>query len=235
MGAQRLIDIGAGSGVVGLALTQRCAGLSADLVEIDTALAALAAENAAANDVAERVNIVAADFTSTAERRASGLLGGADLVVTNPPFFASGSVRASPDVGRARAHILADTNDGGHPLRRWIVAAVALLAPGGCFVMIHRPEALPEVLEAFGRRLGSLAILPIHPRADEPAHRLLIGGIKGARGPLRLLPPLALHEASGAFTSLAEAIHRGDVLLDLGLRRGHPSDHGPESGLTFTV
>jgi tRNA1(Val) A37 N6-methylase TrmN6 len=222
-GAERIIDIGAGVGAVGLALAQRCVGVHAELVEIDPALAALASENAVANGLAERVGVISADFMSAPERRAAGLVPGADLIVTNPPFFEAGSVRASPDAGRARAHVLADSQDGVHPLYRWIHSALALLAPGGCFVMICRPETLGTVLAALERRLGSQAILPVHPRADAPAHRLLIGGVKGARGPLRLLPALALHETSGAFTPLAEALHRGEALIDLGLRRGRPT------------
>jgi tRNA1(Val) A37 N6-methylase TrmN6 len=216
----RLIDIGAGVGAVGLALAQRCEMAHALLVEIDPALAALASENAVANKLAARAQVAALDFFSAHERRNAGLVAGAaDLVVTNPPFFEPGGVRASPDAARARAHVLARTKHGAPPLQRWIIAALALLAPGGCFVMIHRPDALGAILAACVGRLGALALLPIHPRADQPAHRLILGGIKGARGPLRLQPPLALHEASGAFTPIAEAIHRGDALIDLSLPR----------------
>ncbi len=222
--ADRLIDIGAGVGAVGLALAQRCFGARATLVEIDPALAALASENAALNGLSGRIDVAVADFMAAVERRNAGLVSGAaDIVVTNPPFFEASAVRASPDAGRSRAHVLEEAGDGVHPLHRWIVAALALLAPGGCFVMIHRPEGLAPALAAFGRRLGSLAILPIHPHANEVAHRVLIGGVKGARGPLRLLPPLALHEANGSFTPLAEAIHRGEIAIDLGLQRARAS------------
>ena len=79
--------------------------------------------------------------------------------------------------------------------------------------MIHRPEALPDVLAAFGDRLGAVAIRPVHPRADADAIRLLIFGVKGSKAPLRLAPAIALHEASGEFTPLAAAIHRGEALL----------------------
>ena len=217
--ADRLIDIGAGVGAVGLAMAQRSAGAQVMLVEIDAALATLAQENAVLNNLGERVRVIAADFMSAPERRKAGLAAGAaDLIVTNPPFFEPERVRASADASRARAHVLEDAG-GAHPLRRWIVAALALLAPGGCFVMIHRPEALPVILAACARRLGSLAILPVHPHADAPAHRLLIGGVKGARGPLRLLPALALHEPKGGFTPLAQAIHRGETTIDLDLPR----------------
>ena len=79
--------------------------------------------------------------------------------------------------------------------------------------MIHRPEALPELLAAFGERLGAVAIRPVHPRAEADATRLLVQGVKGSKAPLHLMPALVLHDASGAFTPLASAIHRGEALL----------------------
>ena len=101
-----------------------------------------------------------------------------------------------PIPAASRAHVFETSDEGGDPLAAWIVASLALLAPGGRFVMIHRPEALAAILAAFGRRLGAVAIRPIHPRAEADAIRVLVSGVKGSRAPMRLLPGLALHEAS---------------------------------------
>jgi tRNA1(Val) A37 N6-methylase TrmN6 len=209
--ATHLIDVGAGVGAVGLALLQRWPQARGELIEIDPALAALAEENAALNGLATRARIVVADALVAKSRRTAGLANeGADLVVVNPPFFAPDAVRVSPDVGRARAHVA--TGDAS-ALADWVVASLALLAPGGRFVMIQRPEALPALAPAFAQRLGALTLRPIHPRADAPAIRLLISGIKGSKAPLAVLPGLTLHEAGGAFTSLAAAIQRGEAFL----------------------
>jgi tRNA1(Val) A37 N6-methylase TrmN6 len=210
--AGRIVDVGAGVGAVGLTLLARWPGARADLVEIDAATAGLARENAELNGVGARARVIAADALDGAARRAAGLANGeADLVVTNPPFFAAGSSRASPDAVRARAHVFAAGE--GNPLAAWIIACLALLAPGGRFQMIHRADALGAVLAAFGERLGAIAIRPVHPRADDAAIRVLVGGIKGSRAPLTLLPGLTLHEPSGEFTPLAEALHRGEATL----------------------
>ncbi len=213
--ARRLVDVGAGVGAVGLALLQRWPEALGDLVEIDPALAALARENAALNRLEARAHVIVADALSAPDRRATGLADGkADLVVTNPPFFDARNVRASPDARRARAHVAPAREGAASPLEAWIVACLALLAPGGRFVMIHRPDALGAILAAIGRRLGGVALLAVLPRAGENAHRLLICGVKGSRAPLRIAPPLALHEASGASTARAEAIHRGEATID---------------------
>ncbi|MGD0642518.1 MAG: methyltransferase [Roseiarcus sp.] len=213
--ARRLVDVGAGVGAVGLALLRRWPEARGDLVEIDPCLAELARENATLNGLGSRARVVAADALAAPARRKAGLADGeADLVVTNPPFFDAGSVRVSPDAVRARAHVAPAREDAASPLEAWIVASLALLAPGGRFVMIHRPDALAAILAAIGRRLGALTLLAVHPRAEQSAHRLLIAGVKGSKAPLRIAPPLALHEASGAFTAQAEAIHRGEATID---------------------
>lgn len=213
--ARSLVDVGAGVGAVGLALLQRWPEARGALLEIDPEFAALACENAALNGLAERARVVVADALAPVSRRAAGLADGeADLVVTNPPFFEAGTVRASPDRRRARAHVAPAREGGASGLEAWIVASLALLAPGGRFVTIHRPDALETILRGVGRRLGGVALLPVHPRAGQNAHRLLVTGVKGSRAPLRIAPPLVLHEASGAFTERAQAIHRGEAAID---------------------
>jgi tRNA1(Val) A37 N6-methylase TrmN6 len=214
--ARRIADVGAGVGAVGLAIALRLPKARIDLIEIDPALSALARENAAANGVGARARIVTADAMSATARRAAGLTDGeADLVVTNPPFFDAAAVRASPDPRRARAHVLPGPDDAGQSaLARWLKSSLALVAPGGRFAMIHRPDALGVILAALEGHLGAVAILPIYPRANASAHRLLIAGIKGARAPLSIRSGLVLHDAAGAFTPAAEALHRGEATID---------------------
>ena len=91
-----------------------------------------------------------------------------------------------------------------------------MLAPGGRFVMIHRPDALGAILAGIGSRLGALALLPVHPTIGASAHRLLVSGVKGSKAPLRLAPGLVLHGADGRLTAEADAIHRGERLIEWG-------------------
>jgi tRNA1(Val) A37 N6-methylase TrmN6 len=156
------------------------------------------------------------DVLSSRERREAGLAdASADCVVTNPPFFDARAVRASPDEGKARARVLAGA-EARATLADWIQASLAILAPGGRFVMIHRPDALALILAAIGSRLGALALLPVHPAANTSAHRLLVSGVKGSKAPLRLAPALVLHGPDSRLTPEADAIHRGERLIEWG-------------------
>src|SRR5271165_632696 len=106
-----ILDLGAGVGAVGL-------------VEIAQETAALARENIRLNGLEERVRLYEADFIGAANRRASGLVDeAAEVVLTNPPHHARGSVRVSPDTAKALAHV------AEAPLAEWTRAALALLAP----------------------------------------------------------------------------------------------------------
>ncbi len=213
----RVVDVGAGVGAVGLALLKRHSGLRADLVEIEPALAGLAAGNAARNGLAERARIFGLDILDPKARHEAGLAAeDAETVVTNPPFFDPGAVRPSPDEAKRRAHVLSGGEGGAAPLVGWIRASIAMLRPGGRFVMIHRPEALAVILAAMQNRIGAIALLPVHPHGGASAHRLLVSGIKGSRAPLRIAPALVLHGAHGRLTPEADAIHRGERLIDWG-------------------
>ncbi len=205
-----VVDLGCGVGAVGLAMAARAGRVL--LVDSDPAILALAARNAELNGMSGKAAAIEADILApAARRREAGLENGVhDVVLTNPPFLEAGTSRSSPVPGRSRAH---DMPAGG--LDAWIANALALLKPGGRFVLIHRADALAAILAALDRRAGSIRVLPVHPDAGRPAARVIVGAVKGRRGPLAILPPLVLAEAGGRFTPCSDAVHRGRAGLDL--------------------
>ena len=98
-------------------------------------------------------------------------------------------------------------------LAAWIVASLALVAPGGLFILIHRPDVLPLILQALAGRAGGIAVLPVYPRRETKAGRILVRGEKGSRAPLAIAPPLVLHDGQ-SFTDTAEAIHQGWATIE---------------------
>ena len=45
----------------------------------------------------------------------------------------------------------------------------------------------------------------------------MILGLKGSKAPLRIAPPLILHEADGRLAPDADATHRGEAPMDWGV------------------
>ena len=100
-------------------------------------------------------------------------------------------------------------------LAAWTGLMLKAVREGGRIVIIHRADRLADLLALLGEKAGSFAVRPVHPFADEPAKRVLVQAIKTGRAPLRLLPPLVLHDrAGGKHTAETEAILRGRAALD---------------------
>lgn len=195
--ARRLLDVGAGVGVVGLSAAVRLPDLDVTLVEQSPQLCALAAANIADNGLADRARVVALDIVGNAVSAAPDLTdNGFDVVVSNPPFHDASNHRQSPNALKAAAHAMPDAG-----LDAWLRFMARMTVAGGEAMMIHRTDRLPAMLAAFGPRFGALTVLPLHPRAGEPSLRVIVRGIKGSRAPLTLLPGIALHGADNLFTA----------------------------------
>jgi tRNA1(Val) A37 N6-methylase TrmN6 len=206
------VDLGAGVGAAGLALAAREPDLSVTLVEIDGALARLAAENIRRNSLAGRVRVVtldaaapARDFTAAGLRAASAV-----AVLMNPPFNDPARQNASPDAGRRLAHVAERSG-----LARWIATAARLLEPGGVVTLIWRADGLAEALGALAKNFGGVTVLPLHPRRHAAAIRILVRAVKASRVPLTLLPGFTLAADDGRPTAEAEEILRHGGVLPL--------------------
>jgi tRNA1(Val) A37 N6-methylase TrmN6 len=206
--SKHAVDLGAGIGTAGLALLARNAAERVSLIEIDAELAELARENAKRNGYGGRTEIIVADVRKLA--RGKSPASAADLVIMNPPFNDPGRRNVSPDAGRRRAHTAADSE-----LDPWCAAAERALEAGGTLVLIHRPDAIETILASLAGRFGAAEIIPILPRADTAAIRVIVRAIKGRRTPPSLRPGLVLNDAEERPTAAAEAILRDAAALDI--------------------
>ncbi|GGE35418.1 methyltransferase [Agaricicola taiwanensis] len=192
---QTIADFGAGVGSVGLMVAARCPDCRLTLVEIDGFLAELARQNVSANHVL-------ADVVEANVETANLAPGSFDHVAMNPPFYPPAAKR-SPDPRTARARI------GEEGLvEAWIETAHRVLRPGGVLTLIHRADALAGILTAMAG-FGSLVVAPVQPHANASASRVIIAGVKNAKGPLVLERPLILNTMENLFTPEARAIHQG--------------------------
>lgn len=193
-GDLRIVDAGAGVGVVGLCVAARLARAHVVMVEREADHVAIAEQNISRNGVSDRVEVVAGDVTgplSTFDTTAAGRET-ATHVLANPPFTPSGRGSVPPNALKAAAHQMPD-----HDLDDWARFCAHVLMPAGVAALIHRADALRSVLEAMSGRFGSLAVVPIYPRLGEPATRIIVTGVKGSRAPVSIRPGLVLHAQDG--------------------------------------
>lgn len=188
----------AGAALLSAAVLNR--GVRFTGVEQDAGAADLAEGNVAANRLDDQVSVVRGDALTW---RPEAQL---DAVFFNPPFFDDPAALRPPSEGRRKAWI----NEAG--LAAWIAAGLRRLRENGRLTVIQRADRLGDILAALDGKAGSVAILPVHPRAHEPAKRVIVSAVKVSKAPLRVFPALVLHaEAGGAYMPEADAILRGEA------------------------
>jgi len=201
---EHVVDFGAGIGGAGLALAARVPGLRVTLIEIERSLCDLANENARRNALADRVHALACDVEDSAALAAAGLReGNADRVLMNPPFNDPARQQSSPDPDRRRAHVAREGS-----LTRWLASAAWMLKPNGVLTLIWRAVDRDAVVDALAPAFGAIAVMPVLPRPDAEAIRILVRAVKGGSGRLPDLPELALNDAGGKPSAAAEAVLR---------------------------
>lgn len=212
--AVSVADFGAGAGAAGLAVATRLEDATVTLVERDPVMLECAsrtlalAENAA---ISNRASIVDADIETIKTGKASSALPADhfDWVIMNPPFNEPGD-RASPHTAKADAHVM-DTA----LFETWLKKAASVLHAKGQIALIARPSSLTAILNACERRFGGLRVVPVHPRAELDAIRILVIGQKGNRKRLTIAKGIQLQADADShdFTSRAEALINGQATI----------------------
>ncbi len=122
----RILDLGTGSGCILLALLTELQGAWGVGVDVSIHALEVARQNAAALGLAGRAGFVLGDW-------ASGLRGGFDIVVSNPPYIAERDLAGlEPEVARFEPRLALSGGTDGLAAYRAIAPQLArLLAPRG--------------------------------------------------------------------------------------------------------
>jgi len=215
-----VVDLGAGVGTAGFCAAARLPGISVTLVELDNtvlSLAERALEDPANAAFADRVSLLEADITAKGSlRHAAGLSPSmADHAIMNPPYYEADRFRASPNSARADAHMLDERG-----LEPWAKTATDIVKEGGSLTVIFRADGLLDLLSVLKGRFGSIDVIPLRPRPDAAASRVLIRAIRASKAPMQLLPGFVLHEGDGSdFTRQSRRVMRDGEGLGLTPRR----------------
>jgi release factor glutamine methyltransferase len=154
--ALRIADLGTGSGALLIALLSELPNASGIGTDVSPEALAAACANAGRSGVLPRARFAACDF-------GSALDGGYDLVVSNPPYIASGDLAALPPEVRHDPRRALDGGADGFDCYRAIAAqAPRLLKHRGHLVAELGVGQAPAVAELF-RAAG---LVPSPARAD---------------------------------------------------------------------
>lgn len=183
---EKVCDLGAGAGLLGLLLLAREPSLQVTGIERDAHACDMLARNAVENGLS--LTVLRADL----RQRETLPAGAFQLAVSNPPYFAphTGAV-AEGARGDARAELTAALED-------IFAAAERMLQWGGRFCLVYRPERLTALLAAaVTHGLEPKRLRMVQHTARSAPSLVLLECRRGGKPGLSVEPPLLLRLDDG--------------------------------------
>ena len=194
-----VLDLGAGPGAIALMLLATGWASRAVALEPQAVHAALAADNARANGLADRFVVV--------RRGVAGapVEGRAELAIANPPYFDEHGGALAPEPTRGASRALRQTS-----IAAFCKAGARSLGRGGRLVVAFPAARACELLEA----LASVALVAkrmrfVYPRAGREAQVVFVEAKPARPGGLVVEPPLLVRGEGEAYAPAVDDALRG--------------------------
>jgi tRNA1Val (adenine37-N6)-methyltransferase len=198
---ERILELGAGSGVISFLLAFRNPGVRVTGLELQADLADMAGRSISMNCLEGRVNIIQGDVRNTAELLESR---SQDVVVFNPPYRKMGSGKLNP--GREKA--LARHEIAGS-IADFLRAASYALEPGGRVCLIYPCTRMVEAIHRMRvEKMEPKRLRMVHSRPGSRGDFILVEGMKGGGEELTVLPPLFIYMEGEGYSEELEALFR---------------------------
>lgn len=185
---ERVLDMGTGTGVIPILLSEKTKGIHFSGLEIQEESADMAKRSVAMNRLQEKIEIVTGDIKEAAE-----IFGTAsfDVITINPPYMLKEhGLKNSGDAKTIARHEVLCTLDD--ILRE---SAKILEESKGRFYMIHKPFRLVEIMvKMCSYKIEPKRIQFVHPYVDKEPTMVLIEGMKGGKSRVKVEPPIIMYQ-----------------------------------------
>jgi len=188
-----LLDIGAGSGILGFLVTKEYENINLNSCEIQDDFEFLSKKNASINNIS--LNLYKGDYGAlTFDKKF-------DIIVSNPPFYPSCVVKTKNENIK-----IARYNDS-LPLEDFICKTSKILKPKGKFFFCYDVKLLNDIislLKKYKINLESMQFL--HPKSTKEASLVMIYARKDSKSLLEVKEPFIMFE-NGDFTKNMQDIY----------------------------
>ncbi len=188
----KVVDLCAGNGAVALMLSQKTKS-PIYAVEIQEELADMAQRSIELNQLENQIQVIHKDLKEISTEHYDSV----DIITCNPPYFPlkeQGAVNPNEHLAIARHEV--------HLTLEELVAKIAqLLKMNGKAYLVHRPDRFLELMDVMRKyQVTPKRVRFVHPTEEMHANMVLVEGIKyGKEAGFQMLPPLYVHDKSGAY------------------------------------
>lgn len=198
----RVADMGTGTGILSLLLSQQEPTASFEAVELQADMADMAARSVRLNGLEDRICVRQADM-----RMAYEIIGreSMDAAVCNPPYGKRGGTLPSDRDG-----VNLSRHEASLTIREASKACAAVLRTHGRLSMVFPAARMLELCDALREsRLEPKRARMVCAKVSRPPYLLLLEAMKNAKPGLLWLPPLVAYEEDGSETQeLLRIYHR---------------------------
>lgn len=197
---ERAADMGTGTGILPLLLSQKEEDCTFDAFEIQPDMADMAQRSVRLNRLEERIRVHAADM-----RTAWQIIGRETMhaVVCNPPYGKRGGTLTNPESSVRLARHETDCT-----IEDVAASCAAVLRTHGRLSIVFPAQRMLELLDALRQcRLEPKRIRMVCAHVDKPPYLVMVEAMKNARPQLLWLPPLVVYNADGTETDEIRRIY----------------------------
>lgn len=198
----KVVDLGTGTGIIGLLLCKKTELKEIVGVEIQKEVAEMANRSIKLNKLEDKFKILNTDINKIFEDK---LLekNKFDVVVMNPPYKEKGTGKINEVDSKiiSRHEVKATLSD-------FIKVASNLLKDKGEIYIVHKPERMPDIIQKMREnKIEPKEIKIVYSNKKTEASLILIKGIKGANKFFKILEPLYIYEENGEYTKEIKEIY----------------------------
>ncbi|MEQ9345739.1 MAG: methyltransferase [Thalassospira sp.] len=202
---EKILDVGAAVGSVGLCVAKRLENAKVTGVELQDDLYALFCRNVMENGFAGRVTPIHGDINNSSKLPLAA--HSFDQVISNPPYYPSGTRPVNES--RAQAH-----QEGSTGLKDWIGICLKVLRHKGRITLVHRADHLDRIIALLHGRAGDVTVYPIWSKQDsETPLRVIVSARKGVASPLKMRRGIVLNDADGVYLPHIDELLRNPLPL----------------------
>ena len=188
-----VVDIGTGTGIIGLLLCKKAKLKKIYGVEIQEDVAKMAERSVQLNSLEDKFEIINIDINNISDKLDKNSF---DVIVTNPPYKKKNTGLLNEEEKK-----LISRHEIKCTLEDIVKTSYKLLKSKGEFYMVHRAERLVDILYTLrNNKLEPKNIRFVHSKAGEKPKLILIRCVKDAKEYLKIENPLFIYDNNGEYT-----------------------------------
>lgn len=188
-----VVDIGTGTGIIGLLLCKKTELKKIYGVEIQEEVAQMAKRSIELNQLQEKFEIINCNINDIFEYLK---INSIDCIVTNPPYKKVNTGMKNEDEKQ-----MISRHEVKCTLEDVIEKSSKLLKDRGEFYMVHRAERIVDIMCLLRKyRLEPKNIRFVHPNPSDKPNLILVKAVKYANEYLKIDKPLVIYDEKGNYT-----------------------------------